>query len=52
MLIPFIASLAGTALDKILTLISNKISGKGVVVDTTLFTADAQKRAFLKHVLH
>ena len=51
-LIPILALLAGTALDKILTLISNKISGKGVAVDPTLFKTDAQKRAFLRHVLH
>ena len=50
MLIPTLASLAGTSLDKIVTLISNKISGKGVAIDTTLFTTDTQKRQLLNHV--
>jgi hypothetical protein len=47
-----ISALAGTALDKLLTLIKDKISGKGYSYDPSIYKTDAQKRAFIKRVLY
>jgi len=47
-----LSALAGTALDKLLTLVRDKIEGTGYKVDSSAFTTDSQKRAFLKRVLY
>ena len=51
-LIPILASLAGTALEKVFSLVKEKISGKGLDVDPSLFKTDAQKRQLIRHVLY
>ena len=51
-LIPILASLAGTALEKVFSLVKEKISGKGLDVDPTLFKTDAQKRQLIRRVLY
>ena len=55
-LIPILASLAGTALGKVWDLVKEKIEGKtkggGYAIAPELYKTDAQKRAFLRHVLN
>ena len=55
-LIPILASLAGTALGKVWDLVKEKIEGKtkggGYAIDHELYKTDAQKRAFLRQVLY
>jgi hypothetical protein len=47
-----ISALAGTALDKIWNLVRDKIEGKGLAVDPTVYKTDAQKRALIRRVLY
>ena len=47
-----ISALAGTALDKIFTLIKDKISGSGFNMDPELYKSESHKRAFIKRVLY
>jgi len=51
-LIPILASLAGSALSKVFDLVKEKISGKGLNVDDKLYKTDAQKRQLIRHVLY
>ncbi len=51
-LIPVLSAVAGSVASKLFDLVREKISGKGYNVDPELYKTDAQKRAFLKHVLY
>ena len=51
-LIPMLASLAGTALDKLFALVKDKIKGKGFNVDPEAYRNDSQKRKLIRHVLY
>ena len=51
-LIPILASLAGTALGKVWDLVKEKISGKGISLDDNLYKTDSQKRKLIRHVLY
>ena len=50
-LIPILASLAGTALGKAWDLVKEKMSGKGFSLDDTVYKTDSQKRKLIRHVL-
>ena len=49
-LIPILASLAGTALGK--DLVKEKMSGKGFSLDDTVYKTNSQKRKLIRHVLY
>ncbi len=51
-LIPVLSAVAGSLAGKLFDIVKEKLSGKGVVVDSDLYKTDAQKRAFLKRVLY
>ena len=51
-LIPILASLAGTALGKVWDLVKEKMSGKGFSLDDTVYKTDSQKRKLIRHVLY
>ena len=51
-LIPILASLAGTALGKVWDLVKEKLSGKGFSLDDTVYKTDSQKRKLIRHVLY
>ena len=51
-LIPILASLAGTALGKLFDLVKEKMSGKGFSLDDTVYKTDSQKRKLIRHVLY
>ena len=50
-LIPILASLAGTALGKVWDLAKEKMSGKGISLDDTVCKTESQKRKLIRHVL-
>ena len=51
-LIPVLSSVAVAIAGRLFDVVKDKIQGKGYMVDPELYKTDAQKREFLKRVLH